>query len=139
MIAGGKPGGMKPVTDCVLDASAVLALLQNEPGGMSIAVLLPRAAISAVNLSEVIAKLIDHGATPEAAEAVIGQLSFEVVPATPEAGRRAGRLHARTRGRGVSLGDRFCLTLAMELGSPVFTADQAWAGLDLDLDIRLIR
>ena len=46
----------------VLDASALLALLLAEPGAARVAALLPDATVSAVNLSEVVAKLAEHGA-----------------------------------------------------------------------------
>jgi PIN domain nuclease of toxin-antitoxin system len=127
------------MAEAVLDASAVLALLQGEAGGDAVAEVLPRSVISTVNLAEVIAKLIDHGVSPADAEAILDTLPFEIAPASPADGRRAGSLHAQTRGRGVSLGDRFCLGLGQATSLPVFTADQAWARLGLALDIRLIR
>jgi len=130
---------MKPVAEAVLDASAVLALLQGEAGSEAVAAILPRSVISAVNLAEVVVKLIDHGAKSADAEAIVDTLPFEIAAASPADGRRAGALHAKTRGPGVSLGDRFCLGLAQAMSLPVFTADRAWIQLSLDIDIRLIR
>ncbi len=95
--------------------------------------------VSAVNLAEVVTKLVERGATTQDAIDAISRLSFQTAPATYEMGIAAGLLHTQTRGRGVSLGDRFCLALAQERGLPVYTADRAWADLGLDLDIRLIR
>ncbi|QUD87416.1 type II toxin-antitoxin system VapC family toxin [Phenylobacterium montanum] len=127
------------MTEAVLDTSAVLAFLRGESGGELVGPILGDCAISSVNLAEVITKLIDRGSTAEQARQTTETLSMNVVAATLETAALAGMLHARTRGRGVSLGDRFCLALAMETGLPVYTADRAWAELGLDLDIRLIR
>ncbi len=127
------------MADAVLDSSAVIAFLRGEPGAEAVAGILFGALVSSVNLAEVVTKLIERGATPEVASETVSGLPIEIAPASKAAGLVAGLLHAKTRGRGVSLGDRFCLALAQETGLPVFTADRAWAGLGLPLDIRLIR
>jgi PIN domain nuclease of toxin-antitoxin system len=49
------------VSEVVLDASAVLALLKQETGSEQVATYIPQAAISSVNYSEVVAKLADAG------------------------------------------------------------------------------
>ncbi len=38
----------------------------------------------------------------------------------------AGHLRAATVGAGLSLGDRFCLALALREGLPAWTADRQW-------------
>ena len=111
----------------VLDASAVLALLQDEPASEVVAALLPGAIISAVNLSEVVAKLVDAGMPDEAVRAVLGGLSIDVRPFDEAAAFEAGALRRRIRHAGLSLGDRACLALAKRLGLRAVTADRAWA------------
>ena len=123
----------------VIDSSAVLADLRGEPGGAVARELTGASAISAVNLSEVIAKLIELGADVEAAEGLSAQLEYEVLDADQARAKRAGRLHSRTQKRGVSLGDRFCIALAEELNLPLITADRHWQALDLSVEVRLIR
>ncbi len=127
------------MAEVVLDASAILAYLFNEPGADMVAAVLLRSIVSPVNVAEVISKLIDHGFSADAAETTIGLLGCEIAPADAAVGLAAGKLHAMTRGRGVSLGDRFCLSLAARLGLPAFSANRSWKSLGLNLEITLIR
>ena len=113
----------------VLDASAVLALLQAEPGADTVIDLLPRGVMSAVNFSEVVAKLMDHGMPLEEAHAVLDGLPIDVHPFDRDAAFMAGELRPMTRRAGLSLGDRACLALASRLGVTAVTADRAWASL----------
>lgn len=125
--------------EAVLDASAVLAVLQEEPGGETVESLLPECVISTVNLSEVIAKLVDNGIDGTAAVRLTEAQPFRPVDHTLDLARIAGALRAETRGAGLSLGDRACLALAIAMGLPVFTADRAWQGLPLEIEVRPIR
>jgi PIN domain nuclease of toxin-antitoxin system len=95
--------------------------------------------ISAVNVAEVITRLIDLGYSPEAAEVAISRGGFEVIPFDTAAASLAAKLRVTTRHLGLSLGDRACLALAEREGLPVLTADRAWASLDIGVEIRLIR
>jgi ribonuclease VapC len=113
----------------ILDASALLALLQGEPGADVVEGVLLRAVMSAVNLSEVVAKLTEHGMPPAAARAALEGLPIDVRPFDREAAYTAGELRPLTRSAGLSLGDRACLALAMRLGVTALTADRAWAAL----------
>jgi ribonuclease VapC len=113
----------------VLDASALLALLQDEPGAEVIADLLTVGAMSTVNLSEVVAKLIDHGMPSERAREALDGLPIQVHSFDRDAAFAAAELRRATRGAGLSLGDRACLALAAHLGVAAVTADRAWASL----------
>lgn len=121
--------------EAVLDASAVLALLQGEPGGETIESIMPECVISTVNLSEVIAKLVENGVEGESAVRLTEAQPFRPVDHTLDLARITGALRAE----GLSLGDRACLALALALGLPVFTADRAWQELPLDIEVRPIR
>ena len=127
------------MAEAVLDASAILAYLLDEPGADVVGAVLLRSIVSPVNIAEVIGKLIDRGFSADAAEAAIGKLGCEVVPVDAAIGREAGKLHEKTRGRGVSLGDLFCLSLAVRTGLAAMSADRAWKTLGLDVAITLIR
>ena len=70
---------------------------------------------------------------------MVGDLACAIVPVDAELGLRAGVLHAATRSRGLSLGDRICLALAEGEGVPALTADRAWADLDIGIEVSLIR
>jgi ribonuclease VapC len=125
--------------DFVLDASAILADLHGEPGGDLVRASMRGSVMSAVNLAEVITKLIDHGMTAEQASSLSDQLSCEVLDADRRRAASSGALHAETRRTGVSLGDRFCLALAKELNLPALTADRRWKALGLGIEVQLIR
>jgi len=124
----------------VLDASALLAVLQREPGSESVAeALAAGAAISAVNLSEVIAKLSDIGMAERDVRTVLDALGLEVLGFDAELAYAAGLLRPATKQMGLSLGDRACLALAQHLGLEALTADRSWSELRLDVSVRVVR
>lgn len=123
----------------VLDASAVLALLNAEPGGERVEAELGRALISTVNYSEVVAKLADAGMPEQPIREALDWLNLEIVPFEAEHALRAGLLRPPTRALGLSFGDRACLALGLCRGLPVWTTDSEWRKLTLDIDVVLIR
>jgi ribonuclease VapC len=128
------------VNRVVLDASAVLVLLNEEPGKDKLTPqLLSNVAGSTVNLAEVQAKLVDRGVDADDAwEAALAPIR-EVIDFTAEHARVAGSLIRKTRALGLSLGDRACLALALSLKAPVYTADKSWKNLRLGVRIHVIR
>lgn len=125
--------------DVIMDSSAILADLQDEPGAESVRAALRGSRMSAVNFAEIVTKLIERGHTAETAKFVADRIDCGVIEVDKARAAAAGMLHAKTRGTGVSLGDRFCLAAAQEFGWPVLTADRRWSTLDLGVEIRLIR
>lgn len=123
----------------VLDASALLAVLRTEPGWERVEARLEGARIGAVNLSEVVAKLIDDGVPEAEIRLAIGRLELDVHAFDVQHAYLAGVLRGGTRGLGLSLGDRACLALAQSLGAPALTADRSWSRLDLGIAIEVIR
>ena len=99
------------------------------------------AAMSTVNLSEVTAKLTEHGLSEEDVRGAIGIYRLAWVPFDEEAAVAAGLLRSATRSAGLSLGDRACLALGRERNLPVLTTDRAWSGLDLvpGIEVVLVR
>lgn len=126
------------MTDVVLDASAVLALLLGEPGGEAVDANPGRAQLSTVNLTEVAQRLSDQW-PDDLVIGVLGELPCLVIDFDSAMAMRAGLLRRATRAKGLSLGDRACLALAESLSLPVLTADRAWAELDLGIEVVLIR
>ena len=120
------------MTDCaaVLDASAVLALLQQEPGEDVVAPLVGRAAWSAVNLCEVAGKLADRGMPAPAVQETLDALNLTVHDFDSELGFAAAELR-RMVPRGLSVGDRACIALAQRLRLPAITAEREWTRLDI--------
>ncbi|CAA9525403.1 MAG: hypothetical protein AVDCRST_MAG91-2478 [uncultured Sphingomonadaceae bacterium] len=123
----------------VLDASALLALLHDEPGAREVKAVLAASRMSAVNWSEVAARLIDLGLDREQVEADMSGFGVEVVAFDRSQAQTAGSLRRITRAAGLSLGDRACLALALREGAMAVTADRAWAKLDVGVEVRLIR
>jgi ribonuclease VapC len=124
----------------VLDASALLAVLNCEPGADRLTPeMLSTATSSTVNLAEVQGKLVSLGLAPvDAWEATLSPIR-EATAFTIEHAEAAGNLITKTRPLGLSLGDRACLALAMLLRAPVYTADKSWKKLKLGIPIHLIR
>lgn len=98
---------------------------------------MPDAALSAVNLSEVVAKLADLGVNERELRAGL-DLGMTVVPFGAAMAYEAGFLLPKTRSLGLSPGDRACLALAARLGLPALTADRAWGRLHLGVEIRIM-
>jgi PIN domain nuclease of toxin-antitoxin system len=123
----------------VLDSSALLAYLRGEPGAEIVAGIIGDVLLSSVNLAEVVTKIVSGGVTLDDARATLGVIDLEVIDFSRPLAEESGGLVARTRSKGLSLGDRACLALAQREGVPAFTADRAWASLDIGIEIRLIR
>lgn len=123
----------------VLDASAVLTLLNEEPGHELVSTALDEAAMSSVNLAEVVSQLADHGMTEPEIHQVVDALGIEIHDLDVAAAYAAGLLRPVSRRYGLSLGDRACLALARHLDLPALTADRAWAELDVGVEVRLLR
>ncbi len=125
-----------PNPEAILDASAVLAWLQEERGSDKVDEVLDRAAISAVNATEVVHKLINRGATREKAQQILDQMSLPVLDFTEAMSRECAGLSHHAD---LALGDRACLATGITLGIPVFTADRRWKNLLPTETVQLIR
>ncbi|MCT0200493.1 type II toxin-antitoxin system VapC family toxin [Synechococcus sp. CS-1325] len=122
----------------VLDASALLAYLREEPGAEVVDGVLAQSVMASVNWAEVVQKSISAGVDVEGMLEEFQALGVRVEPFLPVDGDKAGRLWASTRQVGLSLGDRACLSLGLRLGLTVVTCDRAWAGLPLDVVIQVV-
>ena len=123
----------------VLDASAMLAMIQFEAGHDQVKKPGVAHCASAVNMAEVRSKLSDKGVAELDAEHVIRGLNIPVRDFTDEHSRLSGALRGATRVSGLSLGDRACLALALSLKATAVTADHNWAALDVPVNVSLIR
>lgn len=127
------------MSEVVLDASAVIAVLRNEAGAAQVRQSLSESNVSAVNVAEIVAKLIDYGADPDEAQQVFSILPCRVVPFDIDQALSAGTMRERVRGLGLSLGDRACLALAEAMKLPALTSDTRWTKFNSTIEIRLIR
>jgi ribonuclease VapC len=130
------------VNRIVLDSSALLAILHQEPGAEIFTrqlSLLEQAAMSTVNIAEAYGKLVEKGIrSDDAWDAVIAAIPV-IMDFDAEQAKIAGRLVPHTRQLGLSLGDRACLALGIALKAPVYTADRSWKDLKLRILIHVIR
>ena len=123
----------------VLDASAVLTVLNGEPGEKKVIPLLTESAVSSVNLTEVAAKLLEAGMEEASAQIAVSVLGIgEIVDFTEDSAWEAAQLRPLTKQYGLSLGDRACLALARKLNVPAVTADKEWSKFKL-CQVTLIR
>jgi ribonuclease VapC len=129
----------------VLDASALLAHLNEEPGAAAVREAMQTgAAISVINWTEVLTKLGERGEDPELAAAelraagLIGA-AISIEPLTDADCIAVARLRSATKAKGLSLADRACLALADRLRVPAITADRTWREVDVPAQVRLIR
>lgn len=123
----------------VLDASALLAYLQDEPGSDAVEAVLIESIISSVNWAEVVQKSVAAGVSVDAMRDDLEALGLTISPFTPEEAEIAGRLWQQTRPYGLSLGDRACLSVGISLGAPVLTTDQIWMSLKLSITVHVVR
>ena len=123
----------------VLDASALVALLFGEPGFERVAVAADGACVSTVNLAETLTRFVRDGYLVATVFENLAIYTIEWVSFDEAQAVEAAMLLPATIRAGLSLGDRACLALAIERDLPVLTADRAWAGLGLPVDVRLIR
>lgn len=124
----------------ILDASALLALLQGEPGSERVSEALDNGSISAANFSEVAAKLIQFDVPEKEVVSVLRSFDLDIIPVDEDIALLAGSLIKQTREIGLSLGDRICLATAIRRAEPAVTADKVWSKLDhKGLDVIVIR
>ena len=129
------------MSDAVLDASALIAYLLNEPGMDRAAKAIEGASIGVVNFSEVVAYFAHRGMAFADIDEMLLPLPVIIEPADAELARVAGQFRVQTSKAGLSLGDRFCLALAKREGLPALTADRRWADVAeaVGVTVELIR
>jgi ribonuclease VapC len=129
------------MTAIVLDASALLAMLRSEAGGDSVAAALGDARMSVINFAEVVSHFIHNGMPAAKVDAMLSPLPILLMDADADLARRAGHLRSGTAEAGLSLGDRFCLALALRERLPAWTADRQWSSVAsrIGADVVVIR
>jgi PIN domain nuclease of toxin-antitoxin system len=130
-------------TSFVLDASALLALYNQEKGWEKVDHFISRGdtavCMSAVNYAEVLSKVVARGENPDVITNEIQTLGIQIMDFDSTMAEEAGTLKPRVAAYGLSLGDCACLTLARHLDATALTADTAWKNLEHSFRIMLIR
>ena len=124
----------------VLDASAVLALIHDEPGADRVAAVLSGASICTVNLAEVVGELVDADIDASRLAELLITAGVTIEPLTAEDAVLAGAIRSHPGGKALSLGDRCCLAVTVRtVPAEVLTGDRVWTTIDLPIRVRLIR
>lgn len=123
----------------VLDASAILALLNEEPGKDRVEAVLAESIVGSVNYCEVLTKLNDTGMTDKESADSFALLNIAVIDFDDRMARIAAGLRTNTKTFGLSLGDRSCLALGLIRKATVITADRAWSKLKVGAVIEVLR
>ncbi|MEO0683783.1 MAG: type II toxin-antitoxin system VapC family toxin [Cyanobacteria bacterium J06649_11] len=123
----------------VLDASAIIAVIKEEPGHEAVMPFIRNAVVLSVNFSEAVAYFAKHIVDDQVVSKVVQPFARAVVPYGFEESFLAGKLIRDTQQHGLSLGDRACIALGMVRKTSVITTDRAWAQLDVPIEIKLIR
>ena len=124
---------------CVVDSSVVLAFLLQEPGQERAAELVQDCIISSVNLAEIVTKLTANNFSEVEIAEDLTHLNLVIIPFDQPQAVTTGLLRISTRHKGLSLGDRACLALALREKLPVYSTDKSWGDLDIGVDIRQLR
>jgi ribonuclease VapC len=127
------------MNDVVLDASAIIAVINREPGAERVVPVADGAVVSSLIVAEVVTWLALRNIPEREIVATIDELNFRIEAFDQSRAMTAGLLVSKTKRRGLSLADRACLALAIELGLPAMTANRAWRNLDIGVEIRLVR
>ena len=127
------------MTAYVLDSSVVLAVLLDENGADNALRYFQHGQCCSVNVTEIVARLIDKGRTPDEAASDIADTGLDIDGFGPELAVLAGRLRATTKHKGLSLGDRACLAMAIRKNAVAVTADRQWVDLDVGCAVEVIR
>ena len=130
---------MRRVSSAVLDASAILAVLQRERGHAQVVPHLKGGIISAVNYSEVLKKAIENGGALAKTRLILASFTLVIVPFDEPLAAKAAELWPVAKPLGLSFADRACLALGLDRNAQVLTADTRLAGADLPVKIKIIR
>ena len=126
------------MSEMVLDASALIAMLKGERGAAKVAGAIASARMSAINYAEVVSHFIHAGMPAREVDAMLDPLPMTVVPVDKALAQLAGRLRAVTADAGLSLGDRICLALARREGLPAWTSDSQWKTIAEAVEAKIV-
>ena len=127
------------MTSTVLDASALLAFLNSEPGADIVLGVLHDAIISAVNYSEVLKKTIERNGSAERVSNIIRDLAVAIIPFDEAHATAAATLYPQAKPHGMSFADRACLALGVQRRITVLTAERKMKLVTLPIKVKLIR
>ncbi|MEZ6064119.1 MAG: type II toxin-antitoxin system VapC family toxin [Planctomycetaceae bacterium] len=127
------------VSEVVVDASAVLALMLGEKGVDKVEEMREESVISTVNILEALSRLVRHDVNAERAQLFLRQAFPNAIAFDRQQAETAAMIHSATRSFGLSYGDCACLALGIVRRAPVLTGDRRWKELDIGVKVLLFR
>ena len=127
------------MTSVVLDASAVIAVLNSEPGAELVLGVLAGSVISSVNYSEVLKKTIEQCQEIRRVAALLQGYRVEIIPFDEALAAASATLFLETKQHGLSFADRACLALGVQRNCRVFTSEKRMGLVSLPIKVKLIR
>lgn len=127
------------MTSVVLDASALLAVMNSEPGADIVRASLVGALMSAVNYSEVMKKTIERNVAVDSLHALVKTASIDIIPFDTLLAEASAELYPLTKAHGMSFADRACLALGIHRKLIVLTAEKKMRIRNLPITVKLIR
>ncbi|MCR4277670.1 MAG: PIN domain-containing protein [Candidatus Berkelbacteria bacterium] len=123
----------------LLDSSALIAYVNDEPGGEQLAKFLNEPlAISAVNLAETILKLRRLFPGKTFGVETFRKLQLKILPFS-QSDLKACVDNFSGNEKDISLADKVCLATAAARHCSVITADRSWTKLELPIEVICIR
>ncbi|MBD8555137.1 type II toxin-antitoxin system VapC family toxin [Rhizobium sp. CFBP 8762] len=124
---------------CVIDTSAIIAYLNEEPGAVIAEEWLDKgAAVSTLCVQEAITILVRRGVDRDAAAEVMTALGVKAYPLDFDLAVDGGALITQTQSKGLSHGDRACLALARKLKLPTVTTDRIWSEIADEVGVKVV-
>lgn len=123
----------------VLDSSAILAFLFEEPGGAIAAEEFPAGLVSAASLAEILGRLARDDVPLDRAFELFRSTSVRIEPFDSAQALAAAALLMPARTLQIGLGDCCAIGLAVVRNCPILTGDRTWRDLALPIEVRLIR
>lgn len=123
----------------VLDSSAVLAIALKEPGAARVLAALPQGLMSAANLAEMLTAAERKGADGEGTFIDVTALGLQIVAVETWHARIAAQLWRAHPNLSLSLGDRLCIALALDIDADILTSDREMTKVGMGARVELFR
>lgn len=126
------------MSNCVIDTSALITFIFNEPGARETEGWLNEGAwVSTAVLQELVTHLIRRGFEPNDAIDAFQNLGVTTHDLTSALAIAAAELYRETKSMGLSHGDLSCLALASSKSVPVVTADANWVAISPKIGVQI--
>ena len=120
----------------LLDASAYIAYISQEPGCDVVSEIIGKSCINTVTYTEIISFYTKKGLSDDLLKELCQYV--EIINVNENICYAAGHMIKTSRDYGLSLGDRLCLATAQYFNLTVYTADKIWLRVADELKINIV-